>query len=152
MARLVEITRENWQECIKLPTGKDHERFVRTNLYSLAQAQFCPESSIRCIYADEEMVGCTMYGPDEHRGDLFWVYRLMIAENKRGQGFGRNGLALVAEEARKLGYSRIGLSADPENRSAIQLYESVGFKATNEREGCEVVYICDITEEGWAVP
>ena len=144
MVRLVEVTRDNWQECIGMPISEDHGRFVQTNLYSLAQAQFQPGAKVRCIYAGEEMVGCTLYGPDEHQADLFWVYRLMISERERGKGYGRAGLALILDEAGRLGYARIGLSADPDNRKAIDLYEKMGFRDTGEMDGRERIYVCSL--------
>lgn len=147
MLKLVEVTRDNWQECIRMPISEDHGRFVQTNLYSLAQAQFQPGAKVRCLCAGDVMVGCALFGPDEHRADLFWIYRLMVSERERRKGHGRAGLALIMDEARRLGYARIGLSADPDNWKAIDLYVQMGFRATGEMDGRERIYVCSLRQE-----
>jgi diamine N-acetyltransferase len=148
MLRLVKVNRDNWEECIKLPTSEDHEHFVAPNVYSIAEAQFYPDTvTASCIYADEEMVGFAMYGPEEDDPSLFWIDRLMIAEGQRGKGYGRAALLMILDEAKSKGFSRIGLSTEPENLKAIQLYENVGFKATGEIDDDEAVYVCIINPQ-----
>lgn len=143
MIRLVAVNKENWQECIQLPTSEDHTRFVAPNVYSIAESQFYPDTvTACCIYAGDAMIGFAMYGPDEEDATLFAIDRLMIAEGHRGKGYGKAALLAILEEAKRRGFSRISLSTNPENEKAIQLYESVGFKATGEMSDNEAVYIC----------
>lgn len=40
---LKKITRENWEECIDLRVSIEQQRFVASNLYSIAEVQFLPE-------------------------------------------------------------------------------------------------------------
>ena len=142
MIQLVNITKDNWQECIQLPTANDHARFVAPNVYSIAEAQFYPDTVTACaIYAGDAMVGFAMYGPDEDDATLFVIDRLMIAEGHRGKGYGKTALLAILEEAERRGFSRIRLSTNPENVKAIKLYERVGFRANGEMDGDEAVYI-----------
>jgi diamine N-acetyltransferase len=144
MLRFVRVNKDNWQECIKLPTSEDHKHFVAPNVYSIAEAQFYPETvTAACIYDDEEMVGFAMYGREEDDHSLFWIDRLMIAEGQRGKGYGRTALLMILDEAKKKGFSRIGLSTSPVNLKAIKLYEQVGFIATGEMDSGEEIFICD---------
>jgi diamine N-acetyltransferase len=141
MINLVQVNKENWQECINLATSDDHARFVAPNVYSIAEAQFYPDTvKACCIYADDEMVGLAMYGPHEDDESLFWIDRLMIAEGRRGKGYGRAAMLAMLDEAVERGFLRIGLSTAPENIQAISLYESIGFVATGEFDGDEAVY------------
>lgn len=142
MIRLVTVNKDNWQECIRLPTSEDHAQFVAPNVYSIAESQFYPDTvKACCIYAGDAMVGFAMYGPDEDDATLFAIDRLMIAEGHRGKGYGKAALSAILEEAKSRGFSRISLSTNPENVKAIQLYESVGFRATGEMDDDEAVYI-----------
>lgn len=147
MIRLVAVNKENWQECIQLPTSEEHARFVAPNVYSIAEAHFYPDTvTACCIYAGDDMVGFALYGPDEDDATLFAIDRLMIAEGHRGKGYGKAALSAILEEAKSRGFSRIKLSTNPENEKAIKLYESFGFKATGEMDGDEAVYVrcCEI--------
>lgn len=141
MIRLVKINKDNWQECIQLPTSEDH-RFVAPNVYSIAEAQFYPDTvTACCIYAGDAMAGFAMYGPDEEDPTLFVIDRLMIAEGYRGKGYGKAALLAILEEAKARDFSRIKLSTNPENVKAIKLYERVGFRATGETDDDEAVYV-----------
>jgi RimJ/RimL family protein N-acetyltransferase len=142
MIQLVAVNKDNWQECIRLPTSEDHARFVARNVYSIAESQFYPETvTACCIFAGRDMVGFAMYGPDEDDATLFAIDRLMIAEGHRGKGYGKAALSAILVEAQRRGFSRIKLSTNPENVKAIKLYERVGFRATGEMDDDEAVYV-----------
>ena len=140
MLGLAAVDKDNWRECIALPTSGEHARFVAPNVYSIAEAQFYPKATASCIYDDAQMIGFALYGPSEDDPDVFWIDRLMIAEPHRGRGYGRAALRLILQEAEARGYSKVALSTDSENARAIRLYESVGFVATGEHDGGEAVY------------
>ena len=144
LVRLVPVDKDNFRECVKLPTGEDH-RHVAPNVYSIAQAQFIPGAKSCCIYHGDEMVGYTLYKLDRNEAGRpwLWVSRLMMAEPQRGKGYGRAALKLLIAEARQQGCVEIALSTHPDNFKAIGLYESLGFHATEMDEG-EMVYVCPI--------
>jgi diamine N-acetyltransferase len=145
LIRLVPVDKDNFRECVKLPTGEDH-RHVAPNVYSIAQAQFIPGSKSCCIYHGDEMVGYTLYEltqDDDDGHPLLWVSRLMMAEGQRGKGYGRAVLQQLIADARQQGCVEISLSTHPDNFKAIGLYESLGFHATEMDEG-EMVYVCPL--------
>ena len=144
MIELVEVNKENWQECIKLPTSDAH-RYVASNVYSIAEAQFYPKAHAYCVYANQEMVGFTMYGVDEDDEPMLWIDRLMIAEPYRGKGFGCAVVKSILEEAATLGVLRVGTSTEPENLPARRLYEKAGFQTTGVQEDGEEVYHCHLS-------
>jgi len=139
MIRLVKVTKENWQECVNLPTSEAH-RWVATNVYSIAEAQFYPKADACCIYANQQMVGFILYGLDEEDETMLWIDRLMIAEPHRGQGLGTAVLWKIIQEATTRGVSRVGLSTAPVNIPAKRVYENVGFQATGTKSGDEDIY------------
>lgn len=139
MIELVEVNKDNWHECINLPTSDAH-RWVASNLYSIAEAQFYPKACAYCIYANDQMVGFTMYGLDEDDETTLCVDRLMIAEPYRGRGLGPLVLEKIIQQAMDLGLARVSLSTAPENLQAKHVYEKVGFRATGMKDGDEDVY------------
>jgi diamine N-acetyltransferase len=139
------VERGNWRQCLKLPTGPDHQ-FVAPNAVSIAEAQFWTGSKSCCIYHGAELVGYTLYNldvSDDVRLRL-WVGRLMIAEPQRGKGYGRAAMQLIMADARQQGCVEVLLSTHPDNVKAIGLYESLGFHATEIEDG-EMVYVCPLT-------
>jgi diamine N-acetyltransferase len=143
LIHFVEVNKDNWEECIDLPISEDHKHNVAPNVYSIAEASFYPELKACCIYAEEKMVGFTMHGLDDE-DNRYWIVRLMIAENQRRKGYGREALKLIIEEARQKGIPEIVLSTHPDNFKAIKLYESMGFIDTGEMDGNEEIFICRI--------
>ncbi|HSG42577.1 MAG TPA: GNAT family N-acetyltransferase, partial [Anaerolineales bacterium] len=127
-------------------TSDDHVRFVAPNVYSIAKAQFHPDTlKAYCIYSDDTMVGFVMYGPREDDPSLLWIDEMMIAEGHRRQGYGRAALQAIFEDAKQGGFSRVGLSTKPENVKAIRLYESLGFRSTGEIYDGGNEFILDLT-------
>jgi diamine N-acetyltransferase len=65
---LRDVTKENWQECVRLQLAPEQEGFVSSNAYSLAESKFMPTFVPQAIYARDEatgagrMVGFIMYG------------------------------------------------------------------------------------------
>lgn len=137
------LTKDNWEDAIKLHVRKDQKHFVASNVYSIAEAHFNPELTPMGIYAGETMVGFLMVGLERGR-DRWWLMRLMIDERYQGKGYGRESLRQVIELLRKNPTcDRIYLSYEPENISAEMLYKSFGFRATGEMEEGEKVVVLE---------
>jgi diamine N-acetyltransferase len=137
---LREITPQNFKECINLKVADSQNSFVASNLMTIAQAKIIfPSASLKAIYADDKMVGFTMFGLDED-DSRYYLGRLMIDENHQSKGYGKAAVLEVIEELQKIEDCReIYLSFVPENVSAEKLYESVGFKKTGELNGNELI-------------
>ena len=83
------------------------------------------------IERDAENHGyCVMMvgGGDAH------VLNLCVKPESRGQGLGRIMLAYMMDKARRLTVETLLLEVRPSNRTAIQLYHSVGFNEIGVRK------------------
>jgi diamine N-acetyltransferase len=136
---LRDLTSKNWYECVKLSVREDQKGFVASNAFSIAEAHFNPEFITQAIYAEEIMVGFTMYGRDPESGK-YWIIRLMVDQRYQGKGYGRATMVQVIDILSKMpGCDRIFISYEPENEVAECLYNSLGFHPTGEFTGGEKV-------------
>jgi diamine N-acetyltransferase len=133
------LDRHNWRECVRLKVRPDQDHFVASNTYSIAQSKMEPECVPLAIYAGDTMVGFLMYALDADDGD-YWIYRLMIAADQQGKGYGRAAMQSAIRLMRELpGCTGITISYEPENTVAERLYESLGFRKTGQMVAGEVV-------------
>ena len=132
---LRDVTKENWQACIKLTLAPEQEHFVASNTYSLAESKFMPTFVPQAIYTntdgadDDTMVGFVMYGlyPDG-AAPYGQRFRLMIDRAHQGLGYGTAALQIVLQRLEAdptcldvlIGY-------EPENTVAAKLYQRLGF-------------------------
>lgn len=141
---LREITSDNWEALIKLSVRDDQKSFVASNLYSLAEAKIFSGHVPLAVYAGEQPVGFLMYTYVEERRE-WWIFRLMIAADEQGKGYGRAAMQQVIARMQALpGCECIFISFEPENAAAEGLYRSLGFVSNNEVWGGEVVYRLDL--------
>ena len=118
---LREITKDNWEKCIKLKVGLGQENFVASNLYSIAESKFEPDWMPLAIYHDKSLVGFMMYGYDS-RDNNYWVIQLMVDAAYQGRGYGRAAMREVIQRLRAIPDCReIKISYVPENSSAEKL-------------------------------
>ena len=128
------VTADNFQECIALRVKNEQMGFIASNLYSIAEAYVETFAIPLCVYADEQMVGLILYGPENFRdGMRMWIDRFMIDGRYQGKGYGKAALAKLIETIReKFDYKEVYLSYEPENAAAEKLYGSFGFIKTGE--------------------
>jgi diamine N-acetyltransferase len=145
------IDESNYRDVLQLSVAPDQERFVASNLQSLADAYVWRDAAEpRAVYADDELVGFALLypltdGPPASplpadatlRGYI--IVRLMIDAHFQGRGYGREALDAIVEIVRKRGLPTIRLSVLPDNDQAIEFYRRNGFAATGETEGDEIV-------------
>ncbi len=132
--RLEDVTAANWRAVTRLELSEDQQRFVASNVYSLAQSKFEPEARPRAIYAGDAVVGFIMYDIDVEDGaPEAVIYRFMIDHRHQRKGYGRAALGLVVEELRDIpGLKKISISYLRDNPAAKSFYASFGFV---ERKG-----------------
>lgn len=147
---LREITPDNWETLVKLTVRDDQKNFVASNLYSLAEAKIFSGHVPLAVYAGDQPVGFLMYTYVEERRE-WWIFRLMIAADEQGKGYGRAAMRQAIARMRSLpGCERIFISFEPENAAAEGLYRSLGFVSNDEMWGGEVVYRLDLPADGEA--
>lgn len=59
---------------------------------------------------------------NDHR--LFYLFGLAITEGYRGKGLGKFFMTEIARILKEMGFSKIGLTVNPENEAAFNLYTS----------------------------
>ncbi len=139
------ITQENFHQVIHLKVREDQRGFVATNAESLAEAYVFPYRYPLAIYADETPIGFLMYVHLEER-QQHWIFRLMIAAENQGRGYGRTAMRLLIERMRVIqGCNQIYISYELENDVARKLYGSLGFRITGEIFEGEEVACLDLT-------
>ena len=138
---LERITLENWEEAIALKVRADQERFVASNLRSIAESKVRPQCNPVVIRANRVAIGFFLWARD---GDLqtYWIYRFMIDAAHQGMGLGRAALEeIIPFLAAKPGARQVMLAVMAGNDTAERLYRSVGFVHTGRTVGDESVMI-----------
>ena len=76
-------------------------------------------------------VGYLWIGPaDGDDPGAWWVWDVLVDEDRRGQGHGRAAMLLAEDYARSHGARSLGLSVFGFNVAARRLYESLGYATT----------------------
>ncbi|ELZ34998.1 acyltransferase [Halogeometricum pallidum JCM 14848] len=85
------------------------------------------EATHLVAYDDDIVVGAARFRPyDEETAK---VERVVVAENRRGEGWGERLMDVAEDEARESGFSRVKLHAQTRVR---EFYESLGYRAVGE--------------------
>ncbi|MCZ3387040.1 MAG: GNAT family N-acetyltransferase [Actinomycetia bacterium] len=85
-----------------------------------------PRGTFLLAYRDGELVGCA--GIRRRSDDDVEVKRMFIRQTYRGRGYSRDLLALVEDEARSMGFTRIMMESGLAQPEAMGLYESSGYE------------------------
>ena len=140
---LREITEQNRQKCCSLKVDPAQAEYIASNEGSLKEAQENAEVARPfAIYADDEMIGFTMFAWDENNEDpedKYWLWRFMIDRSLQGKGYGRLALKEIIRHFKDNGADIITLSTKPSNRTALSLYHQFGFKENGEMNDEEIV-------------
>ncbi|UOK59190.1 GNAT family N-acetyltransferase [Bacillus sp. OVS6] len=135
------ITKHNWETCISLKVQKEQERFVASNLYSLAESRFETTFLPLGLYTGNKMIGFAMIGKDPKDG-VYWLVRFMVDQAHQGKGYGFAALQIVLSfmKSRYDVSPFLLLGVNPENGQAIRLYQKAGFIHTGKVENGEAIY------------
>lgn len=141
LIQLHPITKLNWETCISLKVEKDQEKFVASNLYSLAESRFENSFLPLGIYAENQMIGFAMIGKDPADG-VYWIVRFMIDKGYQGRGYGWEALQIILSymKSRYDVSPFLLLGVNPDNLQATRLYQKAGFRDTGKIADREVIY------------
>lgn len=139
MVELREITKENYEECLRLKAAESQKAFVSSTVHSLAQAWVYYDTAFPfAIYADDTMVGFIMLGYYE-AGGYYTLWKFLIDEKYQNRGYGKKALRLGIDYlVNRFQVKEIYTAYYETNRIARNLYASVGFCETGEIVGTEV--------------
>ncbi|WP_328653946.1 GNAT family N-acetyltransferase [Micromonospora sp. NBC_00330] len=146
MPRLETITKDNVEAACRVSVRPDQEKFSSPVAWSLAEAYAQPEIAWpRLIVENDEIVGFLMgffdivwdpAQPDDRRSGL---WRLNIAAEHQGRGYGRFAVQAVRDEARRRGHDRVYTTWTPGPDGPERFYLKLGFQLTGETSEDEVV-------------
>ena len=160
MLKLKEINRNNIGEILKLEVFDNQKSFVATNNSSIIEAYIAITENNHVftfgIYNDDTPIGFLMIGFDVN-SDVegapriakrnYNIWRLMIDKKFQGKGFGKKAMELALEFINTFpcGTAKnCWLSYESDNNVARQLYKSVGFVETDEKDGEEIVAVLEL--------
>lgn len=140
---LREINQDNRVKCLSLKVTPEQLEFVTNNECSLWDAQENMEVARPfAIYADEEMIGFTMFAFNElgeDPSDRYWLWRLMIDSTFQGRGYGILAMIEIIDYFKENGVNEITLSTKDNNIKALSLYRKFGFRENGEMNEDEIV-------------
>ena len=157
MLKLKKINRKNVGEILKLEVFDNQKSFVAPNNISIIEAYLAITENNDVftfgIYKDDIPIGFLIIGFDVNSNDEgasriakgnYNIWRLMIDKKLQGKGFGKKAMNLALEFVNTFPCGTVKycwLSYESDNDIARQLYQSVGFVETDEKDGEEIVAI-----------
>jgi diamine N-acetyltransferase len=141
--RLVKVTKENVRAACGLEVRPEQRGVVAPVSWSLATAYVVPEIAWpRLIYDGDELAGFVMgaFDPDndvEMYRSFLW--RLNIAADKQGRGYGRFAVDSICAEALRRGQRRLMVSWADQEHGPEKFYLRLGFRPTGDRNHGEIV-------------
>ncbi|UOB81509.1 GNAT family N-acetyltransferase [Bacillus sp. ZJS3] len=141
------VTRENWEDALKLQVKKDQRKFVPSVAVSLAKVYIKPDGDNVeympfAIYDGELMVGFVMHAVIKETADMYWINGFIIDQKQQGNGYGKAALQesihLIKNTFKAC--KEIRLTVHKDNISAKKLYERYGFQSLGHDYDGEQVY------------
>ncbi|MEU5462040.1 GNAT family N-acetyltransferase [Streptomyces althioticus] len=143
--RLEKITPANLEAALALRVRAEQEFAVDPVAHSLAEAYVRPDKSWPRVIVDQgRVVGFVMAfldfdwrddGTDVRSG----LWRLNIAADEQGRGYGRFAVNAVAEELRRRGTRTLHVTWHPGEHGPEDFYLTLGFEKTDEKVNGEHV-------------
>ena len=156
---LCALTEKNYEAALDLRVHPEQQDWIAPVVKSLADSYIHAGAEPRLVFAEDRLVGFVMVYP-WNDGDerVVTIVRLMIDERFQGRGYGRAALreSLAWARAMEPTVSRFSTSTKPDNRVALDLYKSAGFKPTGklDEDGEVILVKTDLSElaGGWGAP
>jgi diamine N-acetyltransferase len=141
--RLEKVTPENLDAACGLTVRPEQRSFVAPVVKSLAEAYVHADIAWpRLIFAGDELVGFVMGAFDPINPVQAFrccVWRLNIAADRQGRGYGRFAIEAVGAEARRRGHRRLSVLWERGAHGPEDFYLRLGFRPTGQEYGGEVV-------------
>ena len=138
--KLKPVTRDDVKPLFELKVKPEQQTFVATNEISLAQVHYETGSTPYVIWSDNTRVGLMVIidmrehkhiEPDDDPNSIF-LWRLLIAVEHQGKGYGSAAMAALFEIARDKGATAVETSVVEDNLAALKFYEQLGFSLTGK--------------------
>ncbi|KIF73571.1 acetyltransferase [Streptomyces sp. 150FB] len=111
------------------PPEEAHARSARVHGRLLPDGPATPGVTVRVLVHEGAVVGHVWVA---HRGDEqgSYVYDVLVAEGRRGEGFGRALMLLAERLSLEAGSGYLALHVFADNTPAVRLYESLQYRVT----------------------
>ena len=132
LRRVAELADEIWHECFVDIISEGQIDYMVEKFQSLeAMIRQVEEQAYTylAVYDDDDLCGYIAVKPEHD--DRFFLSKLYLRVDKRGQGIARLMLERVFEEARKHGKSSVYLTVNKHNDRAVAVYKKAGFVLTD---------------------
>lgn len=127
-------------ECRLLPEQED---FVNPAGFSIGRAYLNPADNVPCVILDEDgkRIGYIVLRKWLDDGEA-WNWSYYLDKDSQGKGCGR-AAALLAVKLLKAADPNmpIKLSTEQKNVKAQRLYQSIGFRRSDEMDGDDLVFV-----------
>lgn len=137
MIRLLEVNEENFEEVIGLSLAPSQEKFVASNVRSLAQCYIYREDGDvfpMAVVHEDRTVGFLLLEKDFEEG-FYLVWRMMIDRKEQGKGFGEEVLREVLRQAKEApGIDAVRADYVKGNKVMAHLLSKLGFVRIGEEE------------------
>ena len=142
------VTKDNVRRACDVKVHPAQEKFVAPVAVSLAEAYVHHDMAWPRVVVDgDRVVGFVMVAiqPDEPiEAYRFCLWRLAIAADEQGRGYGRFAVGEVAAEGRRRGIAKLYVTWVEGEGGPAEFYQKLGFVPTGEVLEGEVVAALDL--------
>ena len=143
------VTRNNWEDALKLRIKDSQCKFTPEVAVSLAKVYIKPDGNNVeyipfAIYVHETLVGFIMHAYEEDTTNMYWINGLLIDERYQGKGYGKAAMLEIIHwiKTKFPQCKEIRLTVYKDNEVARKLYKNLGFLPTGEVLGeMDVFYL-----------
>lgn len=141
--KLVKVGRQNFDDVVELELELEQEKYLPSNVYSIAESTLSDLFHPRVIVLDGKVVGFLMYQfgeIGEWDQDECTIWRFMIDRRHQNTGIGKAAMGLAIDEIKSHNRCNlIDIYYDPKNIAAKKLYGRYGFKEVGFRDDGDVI-------------
>jgi diamine N-acetyltransferase len=146
------VTRETLWPLINLSVRDDQRDLVSSNMKTLAEAPYEPGAVVWGLWDGDDAVGLMamidpsgvrLHGPFVMPGAAY-LWRLMIAANRQGKGFGKEALLIAVAAARGWGAAHLVTGVNDVPHRNRGFYERHGFRTTGVIEEDDLLLVLDL--------